>query len=160
MNMTRTALLVGVVLLAPPALAQQINVQPQQGQDSQQTSSDISACAAGAQQATGYNPSQAAAAQKPAVGGRAKGAAAGAAAGAVGGQARSNQHDNVPDAAQDQYRENQARSGAAAGAAVGASRQRQDRRENRRDTAKQQDAATAYNQSYRTCLQGRGYAVN
>ena len=122
MKITRTVAMIGVVLLVPPALAQQMAVQPQQGQSTQQMNSDISACAASAQQASGYNPAQASAPSQPQVGGRAKGAAAGAAAGGV--------------------------------------KQRQERRETRRETGAQQEAGNAYNQSYRSCLQGRGYAVN
>jgi hypothetical protein len=160
MKITRTVAMIGVVLLVPPALAQQMAVQPQQGQSTQQMNSDISACAASAQQASGYNPAQASAPSQPQVGGRAKGAAAGAAAGAAGGQARSNQYDNLPSGAQEQYRQNQAKSGAAAGAAAGGVKQRQERRETRRETGAQQEAGNAYNQSYRSCLQGRGYAVN
>jgi hypothetical protein len=163
--MKRMMLMVALgVIVALPCESQQIPGMPSipiqpKGQSVDQMQNDIMACVNSAKQATGYDPSQATAAAKPEVGGRAKGAATGAMAGAAAGRARSNQYDNVPSGAQEQYRENQARSGAAAGAAAGASRQRQDRREARRDERTQQSKADSYNDMYKSCMQAKNYIV-
>jgi hypothetical protein len=162
LGMIRMILLVGTgTVVSLPALPQQTTGQPQQGQSTQQMNSDMAACAATATQASGYDPSQAAAAPQPQAGGRAKGAVAGAAAGAAGAQVRSNQYENVPGDVQEQYRQNQAKSGAAAGAAVGGVKQRQARRDARQQAStQQQEGASAYNQTYKSCMQARGYLVN
>lgn len=160
-GIARLTLLLGAsALVSLPALSQQMNIQPQQGQSTQQMNSDMAACSNSATQASGYNPAQATGSSQPQVGGRAKGAAAGAAAGAVGGQVRGNQYQNVPGNVQEQYTQNQAKSGAAAGAVVGGVQQRQQRRETRQQTSTQQQAASGYEQAYKSCMQARGYLVN
>ena len=150
------------------AAAQQVVVQPSQGQSSSQMDKDKGDCYSIAKQSTGYDPAMAAqtsstATAAPPTGGRARGAAAGAAAGAVGAQVRSNQYENVPDKAQEEYRQNQAKSAAAAGAVVGGSRQRQDRRQQssqqQQAAAQESSKAGAFNQAYSACLAGRGYQV-
>jgi hypothetical protein len=143
----------------------QSTVQPLQGQGAEQMQQDMASCQSAATQATGYSPSQApvAAASVGPKGQRLKGAAAGAMAGGVRAEARGRQHDDAWDRVDDDrkqdYRQNEAQSAARAGAAVGGVRARQDRRETRRQQGQQQQQAGAWNQSYASCLQGRGYTV-
>jgi hypothetical protein len=154
-------LITGTAGMAP---AQQVVVQPTQGQSSSQMEKDKGDCYTIAKQSTGYDPALAAqtssaATTAPPTGGRVRGAAAGA----VGAQVRSNQYENVPDKAKEEYRQNQAKSAAAAGAVVGGSKQRRDRRQEstqQQQTAAQQSSnASAFNQAYSACLTGRGYQV-
>src|SRR5687767_242852 len=113
-------------------LAQQVTVQPLQGQSPEQMQQDTASCQSAATQSTGYSPGQAPAAAAPAgpSGQRLKGAAAGATAGAVRAEARGREYDDAWDKADDErkeeYRSNEAQSAAKAGAAVGGMRARQD----------------------------------
>ena len=140
-----------------------------QAQDQMQM--DVADCQRIATQSTGQNPAQAPAqstappAGSPPAGGRVRGAAVGAAAGAARAEVRGGQYqayDKLPDDAKQDYRQNEARSAAAAGVVVGGARQRQQRRE--QATAQEQQAAqadaaaTAYQQAYNACMQGRGYS--
>lgn len=126
---------------------------------------DVAQCQNGATQATGYVPGSAApvAATQPQVGGRAKGAAKGATAGAVVGTVDANNHPYASEAMRDDRVSDAAGAGAAAGAVAGGMNQRQTRR---KDKAQQQQAesaqaqkATAWQNSYASCLQSRGYAL-
>lgn len=162
---TTMAIITGLAVLVPCALAQQATVQPLQGQSPEQMQQDIASCQGAATQATGYSPSQASGSAAPAApsGKRLKGAAAGAVAGGVRAEARGRDHDDAWDKVDDDrkqdYRQNEAQAAARAGAAVGGVRTRQDRRDTRRQQGQQQQQAGAWNQSYTGCLQGRGYTV-
>lgn len=160
------------LILAGPIQAsaqQQVTVQPQQGQTSQRTQEDMASCQSAATQSTGYAPSQqqAAASRPSGPGGkRLKGAAAAAVGSSVRTEARGSQYeawDKADDDRKGDYKKNQAESAARAGAAVGGIQARQGRRETRRHQGQQQQAqaqkASAWDQSYKACLQGRGYAV-
>jgi hypothetical protein len=150
-----------LVLAGSPALAQ--SVQPQKGQTPEQQQTDIGECQAAAKSSSGYDPAAAAtASNERQAGGRVKGAAKGAAAGAAAAGVRGRQYDaydDVSDDAKQEYRQENAKDAAAAGAAVGAAKQRQDRREGRRDERDQEAKKGAYDQSYQSCLSGRGYKV-
>jgi hypothetical protein len=158
-------MLVGVALVASdPLLAQQTTVQPMQGQSPEQTQQDMASCQSTATQATGYSPSQppTAAASTGPSGKRLRGAAAGAVAGGVRAEARGGDYDawdKVDDDRKQDYRQDEAQSSARAGAVVGGMATRADRREGRRQQGQQQQQASAWSQSYKNCLQGRGYTV-
>ncbi|HEY7461071.1 MAG TPA: hypothetical protein VIC59_04275 [Gemmatimonadota bacterium] len=150
------------ILVAAPALAQEVTVQPAKGQNPELMQKDTGECQAAATKSTGYTPAPPAAPAKPEVGARARGAAAGAAAGAVGAEVRGEQYagyDAVSDEAKDEYRKNEAQEGAAAGAAAAGARQRQKRRQGHREEAAQESAAAAYDKAYQGCLEARGYTV-
>jgi hypothetical protein len=149
-----------LVLGAGPGWPQEITVQPAKGQSQELMQKDIAECQASATQSTGFDPSQAEQEAKPAAtGARARGAARGAVGGAVRAEAEGQQHegyDHVNEEVKEEYREEEAREGAAAGAARAG---RQQRRQNIKEAEAQKKAATAFNQAYQTCLQGRGYTV-
>jgi hypothetical protein len=114
-------------------------------QTGEQGQLDVAQCQNSASQATGYVPTATPTPPpqgKPPVGGRAKGAAVGAGAGAIMGDTGT---------------------GAAAGAVAGGMNQRQDRRkmqaQQKQMAAAQAQKATAWQNSYAGCLQGRGYAL-
>lgn len=135
-------------------------------QTGEQAQLDTAQCQNSASQTTGYVPGTAApttASTKPQAGGRAKGAAKGATAGAVVGVVDANNHPYAPDAVRDDYIGDKAGAGAAAGAVAGGMNQRQDRRtsqaQQKQAAAAQSQKATAWQNSYAMCLQGRGYAL-
>lgn len=141
-------------------------VRGQNNQTAEQAQLDTAQCQNGASQATGYVPGTATpttASPKPQAGGRAKGAAKGAAAGAVVGAVDANNHPYAPDAVRDDYIGDKAGAGAAAGAVAGGMNQRQDRRQSqaqqKQAAAAQAQKATAWQNSYAMCLQGRGYVL-
>jgi hypothetical protein len=90
------------------------------------------------------------------VGGRARGAATGAVAGATAAAVNSQQYENVSNSTKQDYRQNKAASAATAGVVVAGAKQRQDRRQNQSAT---DQAITANNSVYSSCLQQRGYNV-
>jgi hypothetical protein len=151
------------------ASAQQMVITPAKGQSPAQMEQDKAECQSIAQQGTGYNPSQTASAPSNAPrarGGRARGAAVGAMAGAARAEVNARQHPgyaNVNEDVQQQYRQNQAKSSAAAGTMIGGSQQRRQRRQLNAQQAQQTSQASAsansFNQSYKSCLIGRGYSV-
>jgi hypothetical protein len=159
------ALVIALAVAAPlSAGAQQTTVQPLQGQPTEQVQQDMAACQNSATQASGYSPSQAPVAAAPTgpSGKRLKGAAAGAAAGGVRAEARGNDSeagDKVDDDRKQDYRQDEAQASARAGAAVGGMATRSDRRQGRREQGQQQQQASAWGQSYKSCLTSRGYAV-
>jgi hypothetical protein len=150
-----------------------VTVTPAQGQSAAQMDKDKTECQAIAKQSTGFDPAQPApsappaAAQKPPVGGRARGAARGALAGGVRAEAEADDYDRVPEDVKDEYVENEAREGAAAGAVAGAAAQRRQRRQQaeQQKSAQEQQAAQAeakaqsFDQAYASCMMGRGYDV-
>jgi hypothetical protein len=147
-----------------PASAQQMTVQPLQGQSAEQLQQDMAACQSSATQATGYSPSQPPVAAAPSgpSGKRLKGAAAGAVAGGVQAEARGNESqawDEIDDDRKQDYRQDEAQASAQAGAAVGGMASRSDRRQGRRVQGQQQQQTSAWSQSYQSCLTSRGYAV-
>jgi hypothetical protein len=158
------ALVIALAVAAPlSAGAQQTTVRPLQGQPPEQVQQDMAACQNSATQASGYSPSQAPVAAAPTgpSGKRLKGAAAGAVAGGVRAEARGNDSeawDNVDDDRKQDYRQDEAQASARAGAAVGGMATRSDRRQGRREQGQQQQAS-AWGQSYKSCLTSRGYAV-
>jgi hypothetical protein len=130
----------------------------------EQVQQDMAACQNSATQATGYSPSQQPVAAAPSgpSGKRLKGAAAGAVAGGVRAEARGNDSqawDNADDDRKQDYRQDEAQASAKAGAAVGGMATRSDRRQGRREQGQQQQQASAWGQSYKSCLTSRGYAV-
>lgn len=150
----------------PPAAPYPAGVRGLNNQTGEQAQLDVAQCGNSASQATGYVPGTAAPTQtaaKPPVGGRAKGAAKGATAGAVVGAVDANNHPYAPDAVRDEYVGDKAGAGAAAGAVAGGMNQRQDRRqsqaEQKQAAAAQSQKATAWQNTYAMCLQGRGYVL-
>lgn len=165
-------LLVGMVITAVPAVAQQtgptstVAATPLNGQTSEKSALDQAECKNGATQATGFVPGSAPAAPatpNPVGGERLAGAAKGAAAGAVVGGVQNNNHPYAPDAVRDEHRQNQAQTGAALGVMAGGANKRQNRRDTRRtqEAAVQQHASAeaAWQNSYKSCLTQRGYSV-
>ena len=161
----RSLLALAIAVTVPQlASAQQTTVQPLQGQSAEQMQQDMAACQSSATQATGYTPSQQPVAAAPSgpSGKRLKGAAAGAAAGSVRAEARGNDSeawDEIDDDRKQDYRQDEAQASAKAGAVVGGMATRSDRRQGRREQGQQQQQAGAWNQSYKSCLTGRGYGV-
>ncbi|MFN9634400.1 MAG: hypothetical protein ACK554_13325 [Erythrobacteraceae bacterium] len=150
----------------PPAIPYPAGVRGLNNQTGEQAQLDVAQCGNSASQATGYVPGTTAptqAAAKPPVGGRAKGAAKGATAGAVVGAVDANNHPYAPDAVRDDYVGDKAGAGAAAGAVAGGMNQRQDRRqsqaEQKQAAAVQSQKATAWQNTYAMCMQGRGYVL-
>ena len=150
----------------PPAVPYPAGVRGLNNQTGEQAQLDVAQCGNSASQATGYVPGTTAptqAAAKPPVGGRAKGAAKGATAGAVVGAVDANNHPYAPDAVRDDYVGDKAGAGAAAGAVAGGMNQRQDRRqsqaEQKQAAAVQSQKATAWQNTYAMCMQGRGYVL-
>lgn len=130
----------GTAMTPMPAGVRALN-----NQTGEQAQLDVAQCQNSASQATGYVPTATPTPPpqgKPPVGGRAKGAAVGAGAGAIMGDTGA---------------------GAAAGAVAGGMNQRQDRRkmeaQQKQMAAAQAQKATAWQASYSSCLQGRGYAL-
>jgi hypothetical protein len=156
-------LLIGTVILAPSATAQQpkMMIYPSKGQSPQQEQADKGACMEWATQQSGFNPTDALEpssapppAQAPqASGGKGmvRGAALGTAVGAIAG--------NTGEGAA---------IGAAAGLLFGHMRQRdemQKQQQQQQAWASQQansytQKQDAFNRAYTACLQGRGYTVN
>jgi hypothetical protein len=130
-----------------------VTVVPLKGQTTQTIQQDTSACQS---QANAQFPLQ----NSVPTGGRVKGATTAAVAGAAAAEVRGRQHeyvyDQIDDDVKQDYRQNQARSAAVAGSMIGASRQRQERRQ---DAGATQQAITANNSVYSSCLQQRGYNV-
>ena len=150
----------------PPAVPYPAGVRGLNNQTGEQAQLDVAQCGNSASQATGYVPGTAVPTQtaaKPPVGGRAKGAAKGATAGAVVGAVDANNHPYAPDAVRDEYVGDKAGAGAAAGAVAGGMNQRQDRRqsqaEQKQAAAVQSQKATAWQNTYAMCMQGRGYVL-
>jgi hypothetical protein len=151
------------------ASAQQMVITSAKGQSPARMEQDKAECQSIAQQTSGYNPSQPASAPSNAPrsrGGRARGTAVGAMAGAVKAEVNAQQrpgYANVNEDVQQQYRQNQAKSSAAAGVVIGGSQQRRQRRQLNAQQAQQTSQASAgansFNQSYKSCLIGRGYSV-
>lgn len=130
----------------PPGLAgaEELTVQPLQGQSPEQVRQDMAACQNSATQATGYSPSQepVAAALSGSSGKRLKGAAAGAVAGSVRAEACGNDSaawDEVDDDRKQDYRQDEAQSSAKASAVVGGMSTRSEGRQ-----GQQQHHATAW----------------
>ena len=157
--------MIALAVAAPHAAgAQQTTVQPLQGQGPEQVQQDMAACQNSATQATGYSSSQQPVAAAPSgpSGKRLKGAAAGAVAGGVRAEAHGNNSeawDEVDDDRKQDYRQDEAQASARAGAVVGGMATRSDRRQGRRQQGQQQQQTSAWSQSYKGCLQGRGYSV-
>ena len=127
----------------------EVIVYPKAGQSAQAFQQDQGQCHQIAQQNTGFNPAQPAAAPPPPQqGGAVRGAARGAAVGAVGGAIAGD-----------------AGKGAAIGAGVGAvggrMRQNEANRQNaqmaQQQQMQQQNAMQAYDNSYAACMAQRGY---
>jgi len=144
-----------VALLASgSAVAQELYVFPQKGQDQAQQDADRGACHVWAVNQTGFDPTTASTAPPPSneakkggvVRGGARGAAAGAAVGAIAGNAGKG-----------------AAMGAAGGGLVGGMRrsdQKQQQAQNNRNWQAQQDAQRAsYRRALTACLEGKGYTV-
>ena len=132
------------LLLTSAAVAQDLFVYPQKGQDAAQMDKDKYECYQWARQQTGIDPVQGspAAAQTQSTVGR------GVARGALTGLAIGNIADGSGS------------KGAAAGALIGGLRS--GARDNRSRSAAQQSAAQSqqsYNRAYSACLEGRGYTV-
>ncbi len=144
------------LLLAAPAMAQQLMVYPEKGQSQDQQNRDQYECHRWSVQQTGFDPTQQQASQAApppqaqgggAMGGATRGAAIGAVGGAIGGNAGKG-----------------AAIGAATGGVVGGIRRRQAEQQ---QTAQAQQSGSSmaqeqagYNRAMKTCLQARGYAVN
>jgi hypothetical protein len=147
---TRCAVL-AIMVLASAAVAGtgSVTVTPLKGQSADQTARDQADCGAAATSATGYDPNTASAAKGERAKSAAKGAAVGAAAaGLQGGEV----YDRAGDEAQQEYRQEKAADAAKVGAVAGGHRQRKERRDDR-------STSEAWDQSYRSCLSGRGYSV-
>jgi len=163
------AALVGSSLATSPALAQQAApipaATPLQGQTGDKVALDQSQCQGSATQTTGFVPGTAAPTPQDTgpSGARVKGAAAGAATGAVVGGIQNNNHPNAPDAVRDEHRGNQASTGAKAGVVAGGVATRQNRRSAKKENEQAADqyatSQTNWQNSYKACLQQRGYSV-
>lgn len=137
-----TILVVGSLVMAAPAMAQQPFVYPAKGQTQQQQDIDTAECGRWAKEHSGVDPNAPQQAGKPgqhlggAVGGAARGAALGAAVGAIAGNAGK---------------------GAGAGAVVGGAAGR--RKSKVAGQAKQQETQSSYDRAFAACMEGRGYTV-
>jgi hypothetical protein len=158
-------IITGLLLCSSPLAAQQgLTITPNNGQAPEKVQLDQSECQSAATQATGFVAGSAPPPppQTGPNGARVRGAARGAAAGAVVGEVQGN-NSRAPEAVRDEHREDQARAGAAAGVVAGGMRTRQNRRQAnaQHDAATQQyaSAQAAWQNSYSSCLQGRGYTV-
>jgi hypothetical protein len=159
-------LFAGLLMCASPLAAQQgLTITPQNGQAPEKVQLDQAECNNAATQATGFVPGSAAPPppETGPSGARVRGAARGAAAGAVVGEVQGDRYDNAPDELRDEHTRNQAQAGAAAGVVAGGARARQGRRQAnaQHEAATEQHAAAqaAWQNSYSSCLQGRGYTV-
>lgn len=144
-----------VVLVATPAMADELFIYPTKGQSQEQTEKDKYDCYQWAKQNTGFDPMAQPTAtapppqQQPRRGGVLRGAAAGA---AVGG---------IIDGSDG------AKKGAAAGALVGGMRRRgqvrneayQQEQWAQEQAASYQKKRETYNRAYSACLEGKGYTV-
>ncbi len=156
--MTRTAFVISGLLVAllagGPAVAQQMFIFPQKGQDQAQQDADRGACHVWAVNQTGFDPSLASttpprsgeASQGGALRGGARGAATGAVIGAIAGNAGRG-----------------AAMGAAGGGLIGGMRrsdQARRQQQGSRNWQAQQDAQRAdYRRALTACLEGKGYTV-
>jgi Glycine-zipper domain len=131
------------VLVAAPAVAQQVHIYPQRGQSPQQQQQDRFECHQWAVQQTGFDPMMGApAAAAPTTGalpGAARGAAIGAVGGAIGGSAGRG-----------------AAIGAGTGALFGTMRRNSQIRESQQVSSAQMES---FNRALGACLSGRGYTV-
>jgi hypothetical protein len=153
--MKKEVMIVGFgLLMALPAVAQEMFFYPSQGQTPERQSQDRAECQVWAQQQTGVDPMRPApqvaaapAQQGQVVRGAARGGLLGVVGGAIGGDVGK---------------------GAAIGAGVGATKGLLDRRRDRIDTEQaQQQALSAqqaglaeFNNALRACMQGRGYSAS
>ena len=149
-----------VLMVAGPALAQDLVIYPAKGQSQDQMEKDKFECYSWARQQTGFDPMAAPRATEPpprreaqrgGVGrGAVRGGAVGLAAGAIAGDAGKG-----------------AAIGAASGGLIGGMRRQDQRRSEeqaRQQWEREQSAAymnkrNAYNRAYGACLEGRGYSV-
>ena len=132
------------LLASNAAVAQDLFVYPQKGQDAAQTDQDKYQCYQWARQQTGTDPVRGA----PAPSRNQSTVGRGVAGGALGGLAIAN------------IAGGSGRKGAAAGALMGGVSSSV--RDNRRQSSAQQSAARSqqsYNRAYAACLEGRGYTV-
>jgi hypothetical protein len=158
MMLSRAIALALLVLTSWPglALAQDVYVYPQKGQNQEQQARDQGECRSWAVGQTGFDPATAPrpthgssyeAQQGGLVRGGARGAATGAVIGAIGGNAGKG-----------------AAMGAAGGALIGGMRRNDQRRQQDAEYEQQVQAYNARNaefqRAYAACLQGRGYSVN
>lgn len=160
----KSFVMVVIILAAVDLASAQMVITPAKGQNAAQMEQDKAECQSVAQQTSGHNPSQPPPSNAPAPrGGRARGAAVGAMAGAAKAEVNAGQYPGygrVNEDVQQQYRQNQAKSSAAAGAVVGGAQQRRQRRQLNAQQASQASAgANSFDQSYKSCLMGRGYVV-
>ncbi|MHC4429941.1 MAG: glycine zipper domain-containing protein [Planctomycetota bacterium] len=142
------------LLVAGPALAQQLMVFPNKGQSQEQQNKDRGECHAWAVNQTGYDPALASTTPPPSsqptqggvVRGGARGAATGAVVGAIAGDAGKG-----------------AAMGAAAGGLIGGMRRNDQRRQQQAEQQNWQAQQEAQRQNYRrglsACLEGKGYTV-
>jgi hypothetical protein len=157
----RVAVVMAATLVAGPAVAGQVFVYPEKGQNAKQQDQDEGACTVWAKQQTGFDPAAGVQATAPPPphqapqGGFVRGGARGAAVGAIGGAI-------AGDAGKG------AAIGAAAGSMMGGMRRRDQVRNEayaQQQWASQQASQYEqklenYNRAYATCLQGRGYSVS
>ena len=153
-------LLLLIMLIAAPALGQDLFVYPEKGQSEKQIEKDKFDCYTWAKKQTGFDPMEAPKATSPPPaqeapqGGLVRGAARGAVVGVVGGAI-------AGDAGKG------AAIGAAAGGLIGGLRRRDQvvRQEQEEQHWAQQQAAShsqkrsSYNRAYAACLEGKGYTV-
>ena len=149
-----------IVLIAVPALGQDVFVYPEKGQSEKQIEKDKFDCYTWAKKQTGFDPMKAPTATAPPPqqeapqGGLGRGAFRGAAAGAIVGSFSGNMGKG-------------AAIGAATGGLIGGLRRRdQVVRQEQEDQqwAQEQSAAysqkrNSYNRAYAACLEGKGYTV-
>jgi len=155
MNLTkRSALVFLAVLIAAPAVAQNLMIFPNNNQSQAQQDQDRGACHVWAVNQSGFDPAAAPsappssgqAAQGGVVRGAARGAATGAIIGAIAGDAGKG-----------------AAIGAAGGGMVGGMRRNDQRRDqeaaNQQWENQQRAARDSYNRALSACLEGKGYTV-
>ena len=141
------------ILVAQPAVGQDVFFYPSQGQTPEKQNQDFGECHAWAVQQSGFNPmaQQGGPPQEAAQGGVVRGAARGAAGGAVIGAITGNVGKG-------------AAIGAAGGGLVGGFRrsdQKRQQKQAKNQHKKQQSAGRkSYNRAVSACMQGRGYAAS
>lgn len=158
----RYVLAIGIsFLMASGALAQEVFIYPNEGQDQQQQEKDKFECYGWAKQSTGFDPMAPPTAQtappsrQEPKGGVVPGAVAGAAVGTAAGLITGRRTGK------------KAAVGAVAGGMVGGMRRNEQRRQEEADRKQweQQEVANYqrnrnnYNRAYAACLEGRGYTV-
>ena len=148
--LTATLSALGIILSSEASAA---TVVPLKNQSSQAIQQDTGTCRS---QANAQHPIPSTVSSGGRVRGAATAAVAGAAAAEVRGRRYGNAYDQIDDDIKQDYRQNRAGSAATAGAVVGGAKQRQDRRKNQATT---DQAITANNSVYTSCLQQRGYDV-